>query len=85
MNAIIRSGVFQILERWCKIAAPELREDQDLKEIALDSVNMIEVELAIQSELGVTIEDDKIYDVKTVGDIVRLVAERSPAPSARAS
>ena len=44
-----------------------------------DSIDLIEMVNAAEATFGVTIEEDKLYDIETVGDFVRLLDARKPA------
>ncbi len=48
-----------------------LRED-----LGIDSLDSVEIIMALESEFDVTIEDEEMADLKTVGDIVKLLESK---------
>ena len=55
-----------------KIIRPESNIIEDL---GADSLNVIEMLMTLEDEFGITIPDDKINQIKTVGQIVELIEE----------
>ena len=55
-----------------KIIRPESNIIEDL---GADSLDVIEMLLTLEDEFGITIPDDKINQIKTVGQIVELIEE----------
>lgn len=47
--------------------------DQDL---GADSLDVIEIIIALEEEFEIAIDDNEVKDIKTVGDIVNKVKER---------
>lgn len=58
-----------------------VREDQVtdtarfVEDLNADSLDMIEMVLDIESELKVEISDDKVINMKTVGDMIRYTSD----------
>ena len=52
---------------------PEARFQEDLD---ADSLDLVEAVLALEEEFGVTIPEDEMEGVKTVGQAINLVAEK---------
>lgn len=55
-----------------KIIRPESNIIEDL---GADSLDVIEMLMTLEDEFGITIPDDKINQIKTVGQIVELIEE----------
>ncbi|MBQ0099015.1 MAG: acyl carrier protein [Firmicutes bacterium] len=52
----------------------EIGEDMDIvKDLGADSLDIVEMIMNIEEEFGITVEDDKAVNVKTVKDIVSLL------------
>ena len=45
--------------------------DSNLKELGLDSLDLVEIVLDGEERLGITFENDELLNFKTVGDVVR--------------
>ena len=57
-----------------EIPAEKLTEDSLLKEDAgLSSVAMLYMAVSIENEFGIDLSEVKMSDLKTVGDVVRLI------------
>lgn len=59
------------------VPADEVAEDATFEALGLDSLDLVEVTLVVDEELGVRIPDDRLGDITTVGDAVDVVAELS--------
>ncbi len=59
--------------------AGEATMDTTWEELDVDSLDLVELVQSLEDEYGVRIEDEKLKDVKTVGDAVRLVIAESGA------
>ena len=52
----------------------EIKEDKDLvKDLGADSLDAVELIMAIEEEFGISISDEEGSSVKTVKDIVNLI------------
>lgn len=52
----------------------ELSEDTDIvADLGADSLDVVEMMMALEEEFGITIEDEKIAELKTIGDVVDCV------------
>ncbi len=57
---------------------PESRFSEDLD---ADSLDLVEAVLALEEEFGVTIPEEEMEGVKTVGQAVQLVAQKLGVPA----
>ena len=48
-------------------------ETDIVADLGADSLDVVEMMMALEEEFGVTIEDEKIAELKTVGDVVECV------------
>ncbi len=56
--------------------ATEITDEARLVEdLAMDSLDILEAVMAVESELDIHIDDDKVEALNTVGDFVQLVEE----------
>lgn len=69
----------------CEILLQEHRpldDDEKLKELGLDSIDMLELALIIELDISdivnmrITIEDEDFFVCSTVGDVVSLIRKR---------
>jgi acyl carrier protein len=54
----------------------QLTENSTLKEIGIDSLDLVEVLLELEKELNVTFSDDELLGCRSVSDVVNLVANK---------
>ena len=62
-----------------KVTPETVTPDATREDIELDSLAVVELSLVLEKELGLTISDDELLEAATVGDMVRLMEERSAA------
>ena len=56
------------------IDAEIITETTDIvSDLGADSLDVVEMLMTLEDEYGITIEDDKVAEMKTVGDVVRCV------------
>lgn len=63
-----------------KQLAPEARLTEDL---GADSLTVIEISMALEERFNLTLPDDAVERVQTVGDIFELLAEMLQPPNQR--
>lgn len=71
-----------IKERLTKLIAEQLGVDEDrvtsdtaLADLGADSLDMLEIVMALEDELDLRLDDEDLEKVKTVGDIEKLLTE----------
>lgn len=55
--------------------APEITMESNLKELGLDSLDLVEAVLDVETKLGITFSDDELATFVTMKDVVKC-AER---------
>lgn len=69
-----------ILATQLGINEEQVRADQSLeRDLGLDSLDIVEIWMAIEDELNVAVPDEEAYKAKTVGEVIALVQSRVPA------
>ena len=48
----------------------ELTEDTNLKELGADSFDLLELVTALEDEFGLTLDDDDVEKIATIGQVV---------------
>ena len=67
------TAVAGVLSTVAGVDADKLGPEVALESIGLDSLALLEVALAVQKDLGVTVDDGDVAGARTVGDLVALV------------
>lgn len=75
----IRTGLAEIVNEIAGIPADDIQLEKSFTDdLDVDSLSMVEVVVAAEERFGVTIPDDDVKNLKTVGDAVSYI-ERSVA------
>lgn len=61
------------------VPAGDVHADATFESLGLDSLDVVELTLVIEEQLGVKIEDEELEDVRTVGDAAAKVSEKQSA------
>lgn len=72
-----------MFEKVCKMLASQLKIDESkitpeaevVKDLGADSLDIVELMMALEDEYGVTLPEGKVETVKTVQDIVSMLEE----------
>ena len=67
----IRKTVSEILSK--RVDVSSLKEDDNLSALGLDSLDLVEVMLEIEEELGIEFDSNEIQEVSTLGDVIKLI------------
>ncbi len=68
-------AVVDILVEQLGVAADQLTDDAKLiEDLGADSLSIMEIILAVEERFGLTIPDERLEEVETVGDLCELLA-----------
>jgi acyl carrier protein len=65
---------------WLRDRIGDLPLDASLEEAGLDSLEVVELVMAIESEWGITIPDEDYEQLRSIGDVIRYLSRRSNDP-----
>lgn len=71
----INSQLTTILTDQFGVPADEITEDATFEALGLDSLDLVEVTLVIDEELGIRIPDEQLGDIQTTGDAVTVLVD----------
>jgi len=64
----------QILTRRLGVSPDEISADASLvDELGLDSVDLVELTIALEQQFGLTLEDDDVREARTIRDVAAIV------------
>lgn len=69
----------QIVSTACHVSTDEVTPDSTLADLGLDSLDLVELSLVIEKEIGVKVTDDELAEAGRVGSIAELVTSREAA------
>ena len=65
--------VKKILADHLEMDENEITESTTLDDLGVDSLDAVEIIMELEDEFGIEIPDDEVENVKTVGDIVKII------------
>jgi acyl carrier protein len=73
-NEEIKDGLAEILEEVAGVLPADVSEEKSFTDdLDVDSLSMVEVVVAAEEKFGVSIPDDEVKNLKTVGDAVAFI------------
>jgi len=74
-NTEILSGLAEIVEEVAGIDAADVTTEKlFVDDLDIDSLSMVEIAVQAEDKFGVKIPDDKLAELKTVGDAVNYIS-----------
>ncbi len=83
--AQINPIILGLLERFMdpelrpKLAGPDLDHLSILSDLGVDSLTMVEMVMLVEESLGLTVDNNELRGIKTIGDIKQFVAGKVKA------
>ena len=74
-NDEIASKLTEILTEQFGVPEDEISPDASFESMGLDSLDLVEVTLVIDEELGVKIPDDRLPEIETPAQAVNVISE----------
>lgn len=73
-NDEIFEKVADIVAETMSVDADELTPETTFESLSADSLDLIQLVSAIEEDMGITIDDDDLTSIKTLGDAVAMIA-----------
>ena len=68
--------VAKLLSEQLNIDVSKITEDSEIvKDLGADSLDVVEMLMTLEDKTGKTIPEEKVTDLKTVGDVVKMLEE----------
>jgi acyl carrier protein len=67
----------EILVTDLRLIDTDIQPDASIEDAGLDSLALVELAMSINNRLGIEIADYELMDIKTIGQIVSLMEERT--------
>jgi acyl carrier protein len=78
----IKDKVVDIIAKSFKLEPSQVTEEKSFQEdLGADSLEIVELVMALEEEFGVEISDEDAERIKTVGDALRFIAEHPANPA----
>ncbi|MFD2417272.1 acyl carrier protein [Amycolatopsis pigmentata] len=62
-----------VLATWSDIDPGEIRREDTLDDLDVDSISRLELALALRKTFAVEVDEDEIFRAKTVADLLRMI------------
>ncbi|MCW2758802.1 MAG: acyl carrier protein [Nocardioidaceae bacterium] len=73
----IRAGLAELVNEVTGLDADDVQLDKSFTDdLDVDSLSMVEIVVAAEEKFGVTIPDDEVKNLKTVGDAVNYIEKQ---------
>ena len=72
---MILERIKELLVEQLNLEYEQMQSDTLFDEIGVDSIDIVELVMALEAELGVQMPDDQLERVATLGDLARLAEE----------
>ena len=70
----MKEKLLNILAEQLDMDASEIKDDMSFTDdLDMDSLDMVEMTVELEQELGVTFEQEKLAEIKTIGELVSLI------------
>ena len=73
----IQQSLTVILTDQFGVPADDITDDATFEALGLDSLDLVEVTLVIDEELGIRIPDERLGDIATTGDAVDVLLDQT--------
>ncbi|CAT05348.1 putative Acyl carrier protein homolog [Mesomycoplasma conjunctivae] len=67
----------KIYEKLRKYTKKSFNDNSNIREIGIDSLDFIQIITHFEDEFEISVTDDELLDIKTVGDIVLLINKKT--------
>lgn len=73
---MLEEKIKEIIAKQFKVDVKDLKDETTFKEdLKADSIAIVELIMNLEDELNVSLDDDKVTNVKTVGEAIALAVE----------
>lgn len=80
----VRDKVIDIIAKSFKLDPSQVTEDKSFQEdLGADSLETVELVMALEEEFGVEISDEDAEKIKTVGDALRFITDHPVNPASQ--
>ena len=70
----MKEKIIDVLSKQLRLDPSAINEDSNIMEdLGADSLDLVEILMTLESEMGITISDEEALALKTVGDVVEFL------------
>lgn len=72
----VADKVIELISKQLNRPADEITSDKDIvKDLGADSLDVVEMLMSLEEEFNITVPEEDAVNIKTVGDIIKLIEE----------
>ena len=71
----IKEKVFELVSETLEMDAGELSESTTFDDLGADSFDLLELVTTFEEEFGLTMDDEALSDIATVGDVISAIVD----------
>ncbi len=72
----VADKVIELISKQLNRPADEITNDKEIvKDLGADSLDVVEMLMSLEEEFNITVPEEDAVNIKTVGDIVKLIEE----------
>ena len=72
----IHNQISEFLENFIDYPREMVKEDTEINEIGLDSLDMIELAMDLELHYSINIDDNEVEEIVTISDLINLTLEK---------
>ena len=72
----VADKVIELISKQLNKPADEITNDKEIvKDLGADSLDVVEMLMSLEEEFNITVPEEDAVNIKTVGDIIKLIEE----------
>ncbi len=72
----VADKVIELISKQLNRPADEITSDKEIvKDLGADSLDVVEMLMSLEEEFNITVPEEDAVNIKTVGDIIKLIEE----------
>lgn len=72
----VADKVIELISKQLNRPADEITNDKEIvKDLGADSLDVVEMLMSLEEEFNITVPEEDAVNIKTVGDIIKLIEE----------
>lgn len=73
----LKEKVFSCIAKSLNVDKGSLALETTFQQLGADSLDMVEFSMGVEDEFGITFEQDDVMKIKTVGDAISLIEQKT--------
>lgn len=70
---ILKTVLYEKIGGMMGIEKEDMTDSMSFEDMGMDSLDLVEVIMETEKELGILVPDDEMYNIKSIGDMVNMI------------